>query len=260
MGGWNMLRMIGVGVLALALPLTALANTVVESVRGDVQVAGKQLAAGQRLKVAASVTTGPGAQVFLRFDDGMQIVLGENSLLRMIDFRFTPAGSSSDRAVFELLRGGARVVTGKIAAGNPTQFFFRTPQTQLTVERPADFTVALVNPAYITVNLGSVLSSNSYGAVTLNAGTTSVIASNAAPVAGISASAMPPSASSTLSNLSFAQVTPPAGGAASGVNAAVLGGAAQTTTQWVVLGVVIAGTAALVAAQGDDLAPATTHH
>ena len=39
---------------------------------------------------------------------------------------------------FDLLRGGARVVTGKIALNSPKQFFFRTPHTQLTVERPAE--------------------------------------------------------------------------------------------------------------------------
>ena len=258
-----MLRMIGVGVLALALPLAALASAVVQSVRGEVQHAGAQLKAGQRLIAAATVTTGPGAQVFLRFDDGMQIVLTENSLLRMIDFRFTPTGGSTDRAVFELLRGGARVVTGKIAASNPTQFFFRTPQTQLTVERPADFTVALVNPAYITVNVGSVLSSNGYGAVPLNAGTTSVVASNAAPVAGISASQLPASAASAMSNLSLASVSAPAGGAAAGVGVAAAGTAgAGLALPLVAIGAAIAGVAA-AANSGDD-APAavtpTTHH
>ena len=89
----------------------------------------------------------------------------------------------TNRAVFDLMRGSARVVTGKVAAANPKQFFFRLPQTQLTVERPADFTVALVNPAYVTVNAGSVISSNTYGVSTLAAGSTSAIATNAAAVA-----------------------------------------------------------------------------
>ena len=124
-----MLRMILAGTLALALPLTALAGAVVDSLRGDVQAAGAPLAAGQKLVAPTAITTGAGAQVFLRFDDGMQIVLSENSLLRMIDYVFTPSGVT-DRAVFELLRGSARVVTGKVAANNPKQFFFRTPRSE----------------------------------------------------------------------------------------------------------------------------------
>lgn len=256
-----MLRMILSGVMALALPLAALASAVVESVKGDVQAGGVPVAAGQRLVAPVSVTTGPGAQAFLRFDDDMQIVLGESSLLRVIDFRFTPSGVT-DRAVFELLRGGARVVTGKIALTNPKQFFFRTPQTQLTVDRPADFSVALVNPAYITVNLGTVLSSNGWGAVPLSAGSTSAVAGNAAAPADISASAMPASASAMLGNLSLAQVTPPAGGTASGLGFGATGGAAMTTTQWVIFGVIVAGTALVIANQDDNPAPAATpsHH
>ncbi len=173
-----MLRILSLGVLALALPLAALAGTVVESFKGEVQAGGAAVKQGQRLVSPTAITTGPGAQVFLKFDDGMQIVLGENSLLRMVDFRYT-ASNATDRGVFELLRGSARVVTGKIAANNPKQFFFRMPQTQLTIEQPADFTVALVNPAYIAVKSGTVLSSNGYGAVPLGAGSTTGIAGNA---------------------------------------------------------------------------------
>ena len=256
-----MLRMILAGTLALALPLTALAGAVVDSLRGDVQAAGAPLAAGQKLVAPTAITTGAGAQVFLRFDDGMQIVLSENSLLRMIDYVFTPSGVT-DRAVFELLRGSARVVTGKVAANNPKQFFFRTPQTQLTVERPADFTVALVNPAYITVNTGSVLSSNGSGTMPLNAGSTSAIAGNAAAPAPISPSAIPPGASSAMGNLSVAQVTPPAGGTATGATVAGTAGAVQTTT-WVLIGIAVAGAAAVVATQDDDdpsPAATTSHH
>ena len=245
-----MLRTILAGIVALALPLAALAGAVVESLKGEVQAAGSPVTAGQKLVPPTAITTGPGAQAFLRFDDGMQIVLSENSLLRMIDYMFTPSGVA-DRAVFELLRGAARVVTGKVALNNPKQFFFRTPQTQLTVERPADFTVALVNPAYITVNTGSVLSSNGSGTVPLNAGSTSAIASNAAAPAAISPNAVPSVASSAISNLSVAQVTPPAGGTATGATATGAAGAVQTTT-WVLIGIAVAGAAAVVATQDDD--------
>lgn len=249
-----MVRLLVAGVLALALPLTALAAAVVESLSGRAQVGDAPLTLGQKVVAPTIISTGPGAQVFLRFDDGMQIVLSENSSLRVVDFRSASSGVT-DRAVFELQRGAARVVTGKIALNTPKQFFFRTPQTQLTVERPADFTVALVNPAYITVNSGTVLSSNGWGVASLGAGSTTAIASNAAAPANMAASALPPSASSSLARLSLAQVGPPAGGAASGMNLAALGGAAQSTSQWVILGVVVAGVVALVAANQDDSAP-----
>ena len=217
-----MIRVLVAALLALALPSAALAQAVVQSMTGAVYVADVAVTVGHKIVAPASVTTGPGAQAFLQFEDGTQIVLSQNSLLRVVDYRYS--SGTGDRAVFDLSRGGARVVTGRIAATNPKQFFFRLPHTQLTAERPSDFTVALVNPAYITVNAGSILSSNGYGASVLSAGSTSVIASNAAPVASIAASSLPASAASAMNTLSVATVSAP-GSAAVGVAAGAAGGA-----------------------------------
>jgi hypothetical protein len=258
-----MLKRIVVGLLMVALPLAALATATVRSIRGDAQAAGAALAQGQAVNPPTAITTGPGAQVFLKFQDDMEIVLGENSLLRIIDFRHTASGVT-DRAVFELLRGSARVVTGRVAHTNPTQFFFRTPQTQLTVERASDFTVALVNPAYIAVKSGAVVSSNGWGSMTLGAGSTTAVAGNAAAPAAIAGSAMPGGASSAMTTLAQATTGAPAttGGAASGT---VATGGAATASGFaipIVAGVVVVGVAAAVASDSDEPAQQTTtsHH
>src|SRR5688572_11681473 len=257
-----MIRILVAAVLALALPSMALAQAVVQSVTGAVHVADVPVTVGHKVMAPASVTTGAGAQAFLQFEDGTQIVLSENSLLRVVDFRFTPGGAGN-RAVFDLSRGGARVVTGGIGVTNPKQFFFRLPQTQLTAERPSDFTVALVNPAYITVNAGSVLSSNGYATSVLSAGSTSVVASNAAAVASIPASSLPASAASAMQTLSVASVSAP-GSAAVGVAAGAAGGAGIgfAAPLLAVGAAAIAGVAA-AAANEDATSGAvttTTHH
>jgi hypothetical protein len=245
------------GFLALAAPAAALAGAVAESLKGEVQVDGAPAAQGQRLAAQAAVSTGPGGQLFLRFDDGMQIVIGENSLLRIVDFRYSDSGVA-DRAVFELLRGSARVVTGKVALANPKQFFFRTPQTQLMVDRPSDFTVALVNPAYIAVHSGALLSSNGWGTVSLAAGsTTSVAASGAAPAA-ISASSLPAGAAGPMSNLSLAAVSAPVGTAATGVAATAAGIGTAFVAPVVVGAAVVAGVAAAANANDGGSQPAAT--
>jgi len=259
----EMLKFLVAGVLALGLPLSALAAAVVESVSGDVQLEGARLTKGQRVLPQTTITTGPGSQVFLRFEDGMQIVLAENSHLRVLDFRFTPNGNAS-RAAFQHLKGAARVVTGKVVATNPKEFFFHTTQTQLTVERPADFTVAIVNPVYVAVSVGTVVSSNTAGSVALNAGSTSLVASNAAAPVSIPVSSMPATASSSMSTLSAASVSAPAGSAATGVAAAGAAGGAGfgVFAPVVFVGVVAAGVAAAASASGDTPSPATTttHH
>ena len=87
-----MIRILVAAVLALAMPLTAVGAGVVESLKGTAHRGDSPLYVGQKILAPTTISTGAGAQVFLRFEDGTQIVLGENSLLRMVDFRFTPGG------------------------------------------------------------------------------------------------------------------------------------------------------------------------
>ena len=263
-----MLRLLVAGLLVLATPLCASAHGVIESLKGEVLVGNNPVPQGRRVLAPSAVSTGAGAQASLKFDDGTQIVLGENSLLRVLDYRYQPTpagvtpGASGDRAVFELLRGSARVVTGQIVLNNPKEFHFRTPHTELTTERGADFQVALVNPAYIHVNAGTVISNNGWGSpVALNAGTTSVVATSSAAPAAISVAELPASAASAMGSLSVASVSAPAGGAAStgvATTAAGVGGAAVAALPVVVVGGVIAAAAA--AASDDDLPQTTTTH
>jgi hypothetical protein len=258
-----MIRILVAGLLALALPLAATASAVVESVKGTARAGQRGLTQGARVVAPTSITTGAGSQVTLKFDDGMQIVLGENSLMRMLHFRHTEKGAEN-RAVFELLLGGARVVTGKIAADNPTQFFFHTPHTDLTVEGPADFSVVLVNPAYIVVNGGSVISSNGMGTTTLGAGSTTVVPSSSDAAAPIKPAAVPASAAASLKTLQTTSVGVPAAAPVAGAQAAGAPAAAETaaTPGWVVPAVLVGvglGAAALAGGGGGDNGSTTNH-
>lgn len=253
-----MLRSITAAILALALPAAALASGLVESLKGEVQSAGAPIFQGQRISPPATITTGAGAQVMLRFDDGMQIVLNENSLLRVVDYRHTSSGVT-DRAVFELLRGAARVVTGSIARDNPRQFFFRTPHSQLMVEKPSDFTVALVNPAFIAVHSGTLVSSNAAGPATLTQGSTSIIANSSVAPANIAPSSMPPQASNAMQNLSVANVGAPAGGPATG-GAPVAGTAFGVPYGAPIFLLGAAAAAAAIGSDDDPSNPTPSHH
>src|SRR5262245_32120470 len=253
-----MLRLLIAGVLALVLPVAAQASAVIESLTGTADIGGTPAVKGQRISPQSTITTGAGAQVFLRFDDGMQIMLGAESMLRLVDFRF---GGGQDRAVLELQQGSARVVTGAVARDNPKQFWFRMPQAELMVERPSDFTVALVNPAYITVSQGGLVVNNAAGTAALKAGTTSVVANaGAAPVA-ISAAQLPASASAGMSGLGTASASA-AGGQSSGAGA--VAGGASTTAAWVPVAIfagVAAAAAAVAAKEENNSTPtAATHH
>ena len=245
-----MFRRFVAAVLALTLPFAALAQSVgavVESLRGVAQAGNAELKQGQRLASPTSVSTQAGAQAFLRFDDGMTILLGEDSLLRIIDFRHS---AGSHRAVFEFLLGSARVVTGRVAVNDPSQFLIRTPQAELRVADASDFSVALVNPAYVMVNAGRVLAANSQGTTVLSAGSTWFIANSSSVPAAIATNFIPPVASSSLNNLSAATLSSPQGGSMAGSEAG--GGPAREMNQWLILGLIAAALIVVVAAQDGD--------
>jgi hypothetical protein len=259
-----MFRILVAGLLALALPLAATAGAVVESVKGTARAGQRGLTQGVRVVAPTSITTGVGSQVTLKFDDGMQIVLGENSLLRMLHFRHAEKGAQ-DRAVFELLLGGARVVTGRIAADNPKQFFFHTPHTDLTVEGPTDFSVVLANPAYIVVNAGSLISTNGMGTTTLGTGSTTVVQSSSDAAAPIKPAAVPAIAAASMKTLQTASVGVPAAAPVAGAQAAgaPTTAAAAATPGWVVPAVLVGiglGAAALGGGGGGGDNGSTTNH
>ena len=252
-----MLRQLSAAVLALALPLAAFASATVHSLKGDVQVNGAPIFQGQVLLAEANLVTGPGAEIVLRFDDGMHVAVNENSRLRMVDYRYTRG--PNDRAVFDLLQGAARVSTGQVAATNPKQFFFRTPQAQFGVQGPADFSVVLVNPAFLTVNAGTVLASNGAGTVAFGAGATATVATSGALAAPVAASSFPSVASSAFGNLQVAAVAAPGGAAGGAVAGTAIGGTGLgVAAPAVFVGAAIAGAAG--ALKSDEAAAATTHH
>jgi FecR protein len=258
--GGRMVRILVAVVLALALPLAASAAAVVESVKGTARAGQEALMQGMRFVAPTSVATAAGSQVTLKFDDGMQIVLDENSLLRVLHFRHAEK-DVPDGAVFELLSGAARVVTGRIAADHPRSFLFRLPQTQLTVERPADFSVVLVNPAYIVVHSGAVTSYNGSGTTTLAEGSTTVVETDAAAPAAIAASAMPPSAVASLKALQTASVGVPAGASAAGAPppAVVTPGTPGWVVPAILVGVGVAAALAGGGGGGGDTTSTTNH-
>jgi hypothetical protein len=181
----------------------------VQSLSGDVRAGKTQLAINDRITSGATITTGAGAQAVLRFDDGQQVVLGENTLFRITDYRYrADAEPAANRAIFDLLRGALRVISGTIVARNRDNFQLRIPQATIGI-RGTDFMVVLVNPAYTSVLDGAVSVSNAGGTTVLRAGSFGSVASANALATPIPASALPAAASSAFSSLGAA-----AGGAA----------------------------------------------
>lgn len=252
-----------IAALAVLFSSTALADAVISSMKGDVRIGNDAAINTQRVFSGMTINTGAGAQVVLKFDDQQQIVLNENTTFKIADFRYRPKEPRSDRAVFDLLRGALRFVSGIVAARNPNTVALRVPQATIGI-RGTDFMVALVNPAYLNVLQGAIAATNSAGTAVFGPGTIGSIASSSSLAAAIPASALPGAASGAFSNLAAAQVAAAVSPAiAQGVAAGAATGAVAAPTAGVGSAVAVGVGAAIIGTTVSDDgggSSTTTHH
>lgn len=240
-----------------AAPL-AHANGVFQSVRGDVRAAAgtaapTSVAANQQIVPGTTVTTGPGAQTIIRFDDGHTVVLNENTEFRVNQYSFDKDKPQSDNVALQLLKGAMRSVSGLIASRSQQAFALLAPQATIGI-RGTDFMIALVNPAYLSVLQGTISASNAAGTATFAAGATATVASSTTLAAAIPASALPPSVASTFSNLSSVAI----GTAGAGAGAASGAAAGGISAGMVAAGVAMVGVAAAAASSSSGEQQMTT--
>jgi hypothetical protein len=243
-------------VLALIVPLAAFADATVEGLKGNARVGAEPIVMGQRIADGSEINTGPDSRLVLGFDDGGKMVLEQNTRFRLVSFRYQRTAPAQDHAVFDLLRGALRVVTGALAGRSRELYAMRTPQVTIGV-RGTDFMVAVLDSSYVNVISGQVAVTNGAGTVVFGAGSLATAASNAALAVPISSSALPAAAGSAFQ--SMGTITLGAGGAAGGAVAgtAIGGTGLGVVTPVVVFGAAVAGAAG--ALKSDDAA-ATTHH
>jgi len=246
---------------ALLAATNAYADAVISSAKGEVRVANSAVIEGQRVFSGSTITLGPNSQAVLKFDDNSQVALNENTTFKISDFRYRAAEPGGDRAVFDLLRGAFRYITGVIGGRSRSAVAMRIPQATIGI-RGTDFMVVLVNPAFVNVLAGQIATTNSAGTVVFGQGAFGQIASSSALAVPTTASALPAAASSAFSNLSGLQLA--AGTAAGGTAGGGSSGAAATTASAGAGGTVGAaiaiGVGVGIAATAADSAPTTTHH
>lgn len=250
------------GFAALFSTASVLASALVLNVKGEVRAAldanrHGPVVPAQRYEQGTTFTTGKGGQIVLRFDDGQQVVVNENSEFKIAAFKFDEAKPAEDRSIFDLLKGALRVVSGAIGKRNQAAFQLRIPQATMGI-RGTDFMVVLVNPAYISVTQGAVTATNAAGTATFGSGTFGTVANFNALAGTISSSSLPTAASGAFGNMSAASFTAVggAGGAASGAagaTGAAAGGVGLGT------GIAVGAAAAAAAAAGGGGSSSTSH-
>ena len=142
-----------------------------------------QVEKGQTLINNAMIATGPGSYAVLKFEDGTAVLLKENTSFQVQNYDYNPKAPENANAIFNLLRGGLRMITGLVTSRNRNALKVGTPLATIGI-RGTEFIAELVNPFFIQVINGTIVVTNSAGAVVFTAGQAVVVA-NPATLANI---------------------------------------------------------------------------
>jgi hypothetical protein len=219
----------------------SLANGVFQSVSGDVRAGSSSgslaaISPNARITEGTTVTTGANGRATMRLDDGHTVVLGANSEFKLQAYKFDRSSPASGNIAIQLLKGALRSVSGLIGGKNPGQFALSTATATIGI-RGTDFSVALVNPAYISVVDGLVFVTNEAGTLPIGPATSAVVNTAQTLASVIPATTLPASVLAIFSELNAIIV---AAGASAGGSAAVDAAVGS-------LGVSAAGAAAVAA-------------
>lgn len=82
----------------------------------------RALKIGDLIESGSTVSTGDKSTAVIKFEDGQVMALAERSSLRIVDYRYNKQRVSQSSAVFSLLQGGLRFISGVIGATNRNSF------------------------------------------------------------------------------------------------------------------------------------------
>lgn len=207
---------------------------------------------GQTLVADATITTGARSYAILKFEDGTVVVLKENTAFQVQSYSFVAKAPEQASAIFNLVRGGLRMITGLVTSRNREALRVSTPLATIGI-RGTEFTAELVNPLFLGCQVGALSVTNAAGTAVLGAGQFMSVASAQTLGALIPAAQVPPGV------LQMPRVSIPAATPAPAPSGAVVGGGAGGAgaiagTAVLVGGAVAAGIAA------SESETTTTHH
>jgi len=82
----------------------------------------RALKIGDILAAGSTVSTGDKSTAVIKFEDGQVMALAEKTSFRIVDYRYNKQNVGQSSAIFSLLQGGLRFVSGVIGATNRNNF------------------------------------------------------------------------------------------------------------------------------------------
>ncbi|MGH8764085.1 MAG: FecR family protein, partial [Burkholderiales bacterium] len=101
-----------------------------------------RLGLGTRVQDQDVLRTGPASNLQVRFEDDSYVSLREGSELRVDQYRYSGGKDADESAVFSLIKGGLRAVTGLIGRRNHDNYRLSTPTATIGI-RGTDYAATL---------------------------------------------------------------------------------------------------------------------
>lgn len=137
---------------------------------------------GDLIHGGEKIETAGNARAQLGLTDGSVFILPPNSLFEISQYRFNKSTPETGKAVFNLVKGGLRAITGSIAKANPEHYVLNTPNATLSI-RSTDYSAALSDDTLVVmVSEGKINLANAFGATDVQRGQTFEVQKNKAPM------------------------------------------------------------------------------
>jgi FecR-like protein len=208
---------------------------------------------GQTLVNNATITTSPQSYAVLKFEDGTSVLLRENTSFQIQNYTYDPKVPEDASAIFNLVRGGMRMITGQVTSQNRDTLKVATPLVTMAI-RGTEFVATLVNPLFLHVLSGAISATNAAGTVVFNAGQAGIVTSSTTLGSLIQMTQVPPGVFQmpNFPLTSVAATIPPG----TPVGGGVAGGAGGATA--IAIGAI--GVAGAIAASNSDNQSTASHH
>lgn len=110
----------------------------------------KSLSLKSPVEQGDTLVTGKNAYAQIRFTDNSEITLKPDSQFKIDSFSFEPEKKEEDNALFSLIKGGLREVTGLLGKRSKERFGLRTPTATIGIRG------TIFDAEYVPANAGSM--------------------------------------------------------------------------------------------------------
>jgi hypothetical protein len=171
----------------------------------------RALKIGDLLDPGTTVSTGDKSTAVVKFEDGQVMSLAEGTSFRIVDYRYNKARVSQSSAVFSLLQGGLRFVTGVIGATNRNNFRMTAGTATIGIRGSiGDLQYnAITQAVLVAVRQGALTLTSPEGQVNLNLGQFSSLAAGQAPTQPLAIAQAAPAVAAAFNRLAVTTASLP---------------------------------------------------